>query len=159
MALPETAFPILNGVPGVTPDFDGTLEKTGCGTLVREETTTLQINVGKLCNQACHHCRLKAGPKRTEIMRREVAERVLEMLAASPSITTVDITGGAPELNANFELLVRESGKLGRHVIASAQNTSPERLASSANLSPSKASTFSRINSSLKRRARVPSVS
>lgn len=117
MALPETAFPILNGSPSFAPDFTQALEKNGCGTLVREETTTLQINVGKLCNQACHHCHVEAGPKRTEIMRRDVAERVLEMLAASPSITMVDITGGAPELNANFPLLIRESRKLGRHVI------------------------------------------
>ncbi len=117
MALQETAFPILNGFPSFAPDFARTLEKNGCGTLVRAETTTLQINVGKLCNQACHHCHVEAGPKRTEIMRREVADRVLEMLAASPSITTVDITGGAPELNPNFQSLVRESGKLGRHVI------------------------------------------
>jgi radical SAM/Cys-rich protein len=117
MALPETALPILNGVPNLVPDFECTLEKSGCGTLAREETTTLQINVGKLCNQACHHCHVEAGPRRTEIMRREVAERVLEMLAASPSITTVDITGGAPELNANFPLLVSESRNLGRHMI------------------------------------------
>jgi len=117
MTLQETAFSIFSGGSSFTPDFARTLEKNGCGTLVREEATTLQINVGKLCNQACHHCHVEAGPKRPEIMRREVAERVLEVLAASPSITNVDITGGAPELNANFALLVRESGRLGRHVI------------------------------------------
>lgn len=117
MTLQETAFPILNGVPSLAPDFERTLAENGCGTLAREETTTLQINVGKLCNQACHHCHVEAGPNRTEIMRREVADRVLEVLAASPSITTVDITGGAPELNPNFQALVRESGKLGRHVV------------------------------------------
>jgi len=85
--------------------------------LLRAETTTLQINVGKLCNQACHHCHVDAGPKRTEIMKADVARRSMQLLAASPSITTVDITGGAPELNPNFRWLVQESQRLGRHVI------------------------------------------
>jgi MoaA/NifB/PqqE/SkfB family radical SAM enzyme len=74
--------------------------------LVRDEATTLQINVGKLCNQACQHCHVEAGPKRTESMSQEIAERLLQMLRASPTITTVDITGGAPELNPNFRDLV-----------------------------------------------------
>src|SRR5205814_7764975 len=85
--------------------------------LVREETRTLQINVGKLCNQACHHCHVEAGPKRTEIMPWEVAERTIELLAASPTVEVVDITGGASELNPNFGWLVTEAMRLGRHVI------------------------------------------
>jgi len=117
MALQETALRILNHVSDLAPDFERALKENGCGTLVREEATTLQINVGKLCNQACHHCHVEAGPKRTEIMPSEVAERVLEILAASPSITTVDVTGGAPELNPSFQRIVRESRRLGRHVI------------------------------------------
>jgi radical SAM/Cys-rich protein len=117
MALPQVALPILNSVPSFAPDFERTLEENGCGTLARVETTTLQINVGKRCNQACHHCHVEAGPKRTEVMPAEVAERVLEMLAASPSLTTVDITGGAPELNPNFPRIVRQSRNLSRHVI------------------------------------------
>jgi len=116
MPLQEIDLPILNNTSRFAPDFEGALRENGCGTLVREETTTLQINVGKLCNQACHHCHVEAGPKRTEIMPPEVAERVLALLAASPSITTVDITGGAPELNPNFPWIVRESRRLGRHV-------------------------------------------
>jgi radical SAM/Cys-rich protein len=117
MALQETALPVLNNIPAFAADFGRALEDSGCGVLVREETTTLQINVGKLCNQACHHCHVEAGPKRTEIMPSEITDRFLEVLAASPSITTVDITGGAPELNPNFQRIVRESRKLGRHVI------------------------------------------
>jgi radical SAM/Cys-rich protein len=97
--------------------FDGVLAKHGCGELVRGEVSTLQINVGKLCNQACHHCHVDAGPKRTEVMREAVAERVLDLLAASPAIETVDITGGAPELNPNFSRLVTRSRELGREVI------------------------------------------
>lgn len=99
------------------PDFDATLERQGCGSLLREETTTLQINVGKLCNQACHHCHVDAGPKRKEIMPARVADRVLSLLTLSPTIETVDITGGAPELNPNFRRLVMESRRMGRHVM------------------------------------------
>jgi radical SAM/Cys-rich protein len=98
-------------------DFDGSLHGHGCGPLVRGKTTTLQINVGKLCNQACHHCHVDAGPKRTEIMPADIAERVLRILDASHTVTTVDITGGAPELNPNFCQLVSGSRKLGRDVI------------------------------------------
>jgi radical SAM/Cys-rich protein len=117
MALQNNAFPILHNAKSFAPDFDQALQEHGCGVLVRDETTTLQINVAKLCNQACHHCHVEAGPKRTEIMPPEVAKRVLKMLAASSSVTTVDITGGAPELNPNFQWIVRESRRLGLHVI------------------------------------------
>ena len=98
------------------PDFGRTLADQGV-TLRRATTTTLQINVGKVCNQACHHCHVEAGPKRTETMSRAVAERVIELLAASPAVTTLDITGGAPELNAQFRWLVDHARGLGRHVI------------------------------------------
>jgi radical SAM/Cys-rich protein len=100
-----------------TADFDATLAAHQCGPLVRQETRTLQINVGKLCNQACHHCHVDAGPKRTEIMPREVAERTIELLGQSPTVEVVDITGGAPELNPNFRWLVERATSRGRHVI------------------------------------------
>jgi radical SAM/Cys-rich protein len=115
MAGKTTLLPILNRVP--TADFQDTLRQHGLGELRRREVTTLQINVGKLCNQACHHCHVEAGPKRTEIMPAHVAERIIKLLAATPSIHTVDITGGAPELNANFRWLVRESRRMGKHII------------------------------------------
>jgi radical SAM/Cys-rich protein len=100
-----------------TADFDATLKLHGLAGLTRDEITTLQINVGKLCNQACHHCHVDAGPKRTEIMSADIADRVLSLLQASPSIHIVDITGGAPELNPNFRRLVSASRRMGRHVI------------------------------------------
>jgi radical SAM/Cys-rich protein len=100
-----------------TADFDATLAARQCGQLVREETRTLQINVGKLCNQACHHCHVDAGPRRTEIMPRPVAERTIELLGQSPTVEVVDITGGAPELNPNFRWLVERAAKRGCHVI------------------------------------------
>lgn len=85
--------------------------------LRRASVATLQINVGKRCNQACHHCHVEAGPKRTEMMSRDTADRILALLAATAAIETVDVTGGAPELNPNFRRLVTESRRLGRAVI------------------------------------------
>ena len=117
MAIADSPFPILPRGNGSAEGFARRLRENGRAELLRAETTTLQINVGKLCNQACHHCHVDAGPKRTEIMPADVAHRVMGLLAASPSITTVDITGGAPELNPNFRWLVEESLRLGRHVI------------------------------------------
>ncbi|MBA2544074.1 MAG: arsenosugar biosynthesis radical SAM protein ArsS [Deltaproteobacteria bacterium] len=98
------------------PQFGQKLADHGID-LRRTATTTLQVNVGKLCNQACHHCHVEAGPKRTEIMPRQVAARIVELVARSPGITTVDLTGGAPELNPHFTWLVDEVRRLGRHVI------------------------------------------
>ncbi|MFM7842420.1 MAG: arsenosugar biosynthesis radical SAM (seleno)protein ArsS, partial [Nitrospira sp.] len=78
--------------------------------------TVFQINVGKLCNQTCRHCHVDAGPDRQESMSRETAELCLRALART-DIPTLDITGGAPELNPNFRWLVEEATKLARHVI------------------------------------------
>ncbi len=78
---------------------------------------TLQVNVGKLCNQACKHCHVDAGPKRTEMMTRQAIERCLEILARYPQIAKLDITGGAPELNNDFNFLVVEAKKLDKHVM------------------------------------------
>jgi len=84
--------------------------------LKRVAIDTVQVNVGKLCNQACLHCHVEAGPKRTEIMDRQTAELALDFIhAAAPH--TVDITGGAPELNPSFRWLVEQARRDGRHVI------------------------------------------
>ncbi len=99
------------------PHFDAMLARHGLSPIRRESARTIQVNVGKLCNQACHHCHVDAGPRRTEIMTRATAERVIEILAASPRVTTLDITGGAPELNPNFAMLVQLACALGRTVI------------------------------------------
>lgn len=115
MAAQTTLLPIVN--TSVDADFDGMLQECGFPLLRRSRVRTLQINVGKFCNQACHHCHVEAGPKRTEIMDERVADRVLELFAGTPSIETVDITGGAPELNRNFSRFVLLARSLGRHVI------------------------------------------
>ncbi|HEV2765067.1 MAG TPA: arsenosugar biosynthesis radical SAM (seleno)protein ArsS [Pyrinomonadaceae bacterium] len=76
---------------------------------------TLQVNVGKLCNQACKHCHVEAGPKRAEVMTRETVEHVLDALRRF-RLPALDITGGAPELNPSFRYLVAEARRLGAHV-------------------------------------------
>lgn len=101
----------------VVPEFDDVLRESGTPQLVRGEVRTLQVNVGKLCNMACHHCHVEAGPRRTERMPREVAERVVELLAANPRVELLDLTGGAPELNESFRFLVTEARRLGRRVV------------------------------------------
>jgi radical SAM/Cys-rich protein len=98
-------------------DFGSTLQQHGWKGLHRVAVETLQINVGKVCNQACHHCHVEAGPKRTESMTQPTADRVLELLRRTPEIQTVDITGGAPELNPHFRRLVQASRQLSRQVI------------------------------------------
>jgi radical SAM/Cys-rich protein len=93
-----------------THDFDAALKHYGLARLRRDEPPrTLQINVGKLCNQACHHCHVDASPKRTELMSDSTAKRVIELLTNSSSISEIDITGGAPELNRNFKSLVEKA--------------------------------------------------
>ena len=85
--------------------------------LLRKPTTLLQVNVGLYCNQACNHCHVESSPKRTETMSDETVARVLTVLAASPSVQTLDITGGAPEMNAAFRPLVEGARALGVEVI------------------------------------------
>lgn len=97
--------------------FESALRREGAWPLLRRRVRTLQVNVGKVCNQACHHCHVEAGPKRPEAMAQATARRVLDLIAASPSVEVVDVTGGAPELNPWFRSLVRGSRELGRRVV------------------------------------------
>jgi radical SAM/Cys-rich protein len=76
----------------------------------------LQINLGYRCNLSCKHCHVEGGPSRTEIMSREIMECVLSVIKENP-IKTLDITGGAPELNPHFTYLVRDARQNGNHVI------------------------------------------
>ena len=84
--------------------------------LDRTELSTLQINVGKYCNQKCAHCHVGAGPHRREIMTEETASRIIEWLEDS-QIPNVDITGGAPELNPHFRRIVTRARSKGRNVM------------------------------------------
>ena len=78
---------------------------------------TLQVNITKLCNQACVHCHVDASPKRTEQMDLRSVDRCLEILSGHDAIKNLDITGGAPELNPNFDYFVSEAKYLGKRVM------------------------------------------
>jgi radical SAM/Cys-rich protein len=96
--------------------FQQQLEKIGLYPLLSTGIDILQINLGKMCNQVCKHCHVDAGPDRKEIMTRETMQLCLGILSSSP-IRTVDLTGGAPELNPDFRWFVDEIKKLNKHVI------------------------------------------
>ena len=98
-------------------DFARALADHGVAPLRRSAAATLQVNVGRRCDLACHHCHVEAGPKRSEEMAPATAERLLELLARSPGLATLDLTGGAPELHSVFRPLVRGARALGRRVI------------------------------------------
>jgi len=76
----------------------------------------LQVNLGYLCNQSCNHCHVNAGPKRTELMSRATIDEIIKLMDTH-SITTIDLTGGAPELNPQFQYLVSSARELGVHVM------------------------------------------
>jgi radical SAM/Cys-rich protein len=92
------------------------LETSDFPAIRRRRVETLQVNLGYKCNQTCVHCHVNAGPTRTEMMDRETVSEVIAYIKAS-GIRTVDITGGAPELNPHFRTLVLAARNLGAHVI------------------------------------------
>lgn len=92
------------------------LENTSFPAIARGRLSTVQVNLGYLCNQQCLHCHVNAGPKRKEIMDRSTARQVLDYTLGSGA-TTLDLTGGAPELNPHFRWLVSEARRSGIHVI------------------------------------------
>lgn len=85
--------------------------------LKRQAVEIVQVNIGRRCNQACHHCHVEAGPKRIENMEEACVDRVIKLLQSSAGIHTLDLTGGAPELNPHFRRLVIEARKLNLKVI------------------------------------------
>ncbi len=96
--------------------FGARLAQRG-GRLNAARVTTLQVNLGKRCNQACRHCHVDAGPARTEVMSDDVLEACLDLLARHAQLDTLDITGGAPELHPRFREIVMRARHLGRHVM------------------------------------------
>ncbi|WP_207891050.1 arsenosugar biosynthesis radical SAM (seleno)protein ArsS [Hymenobacter edaphi] len=98
------------------PSFAQKMREAGLFPLRPLASAVLQVNVGKMCNQVCRHCHVDAGPDRKEIMTRETMQLCLDALAQS-DIATVDLTGGAPEMNPDFRWFVEQIRALGRHVI------------------------------------------
>ncbi len=97
--------------------FGEMLGRSKLAPLTRDPVATLQINVGWRCDLACTHCHVEAGPNRTETMDRKTADRILTVLRDNPGVTTIDLTGGAPEMNAQFRHLVVGARALGLQVI------------------------------------------
>lgn len=101
---------------GTHKPFEQVIAESGHATLRACGIEVLQIDVGKLCNQTCRHCHVDAGPDRREIMNWETALACLRILAEN-DIPTLDITGGAPEMNPHFRWMVAEASGMGRRVI------------------------------------------
>jgi radical SAM/Cys-rich protein len=92
------------------------LKKTDFPAIRRKTLDTLQVNLGYKCNQTCQHCHVNAGPNRKEMMDRDTVDLVLQVLR-DRKLSTLDMTGGAPEMNVHFRYLVQEARALGVHVI------------------------------------------
>lgn len=105
---------LSNGIfaDGELPTFADKLQETNQFPLKPKTLEILQINVGYMCNQVCEHCHVDAGPDRKEIMTKETMEQCLEVIRKT-NAHTLDLTGGAPEMNPNFRWFVEEASKAG----------------------------------------------
>lgn len=105
---------LSNGIfnNGTLPSFEKKIGSVGFFPLKPSAIEIFQVNIGYMCNQVCKHCHVDAGPDRKEIMTRETMQQCLEVLEHT-KIKTLDITGGAPEMNPDFRYLVSEAHKQG----------------------------------------------
>ncbi len=117
--MPISPLPLIPASSSLspTPSFEDALSSHGQGPLIAKSVSTLQVNMGKVCNQTCHHCHVDAGPQRTESMSKDTINQIIDVLDRTPQISTVDITGGAPEMNPHFEYLVEQCRLRDRKVI------------------------------------------
>ena len=111
----EVQLKIINEESGIVA-FDKKLDSCGLDRLKADGVEVFQVNLGKMCNQTCKHCHVDAGPDRKEIMSQETMKYCLSALSDS-GINTVDLTGGAPEMNPDFKWFVSELKKTDRHVM------------------------------------------
>ena len=119
LADPRAQVALLDGAgrdDGRVPPFAAKLRETGLFPLKPTHIDTLQINLGKMCNQVCQHCHVDAGPDRTEIMSAETMGECVRAVRRA-GITTVDLTGGAPEMNPNFRPFVEGLRAAGASVV------------------------------------------
>lgn len=105
---------LSNGIfgSGELPTFKTKIAETNQFPLKARKLEILQINVGYMCNQVCEHCHVDAGPDRKEIMTRETMQQILDVIKVTGA-HTLDLTGGAPEMNPNFRWFVEEASKVG----------------------------------------------
>ena len=105
---------LSNGIfaNGELPTFKNKISETNQFPLKAKKLEILQINVGYMCNQVCEHCHVDAGPDRKEIMTRETMQQILDVIKTTGA-HTLDLTGGAPEMNPHFRWFVEEASKVG----------------------------------------------
>ena len=105
---------LSNGVfaNGELPTFKNKISETNQFPLKAKTLEILQINVGYMCNQVCEHCHVDAGPDRKEIMTKETMQQILDVIKTTGA-HTLDLTGGAPEMNPNFRWFVEKASKIG----------------------------------------------
>lgn len=115
LADPQEQVRLLERSDGLAR-FDETLAQHGIEPLRAAGLDVLQVNVGRLCNQTCRHCHVDAGPDRREIMPRDVMQACLEALKRHP-FSTLDVTGGAPEMNPDFRWFVSQARPLVARII------------------------------------------
>ena len=115
LASAESQLAALNALP-LAEEFSSALQRSELWPLRARTLGTMQVNLGKVCNQTCRHCHVDAGPDRRESMSRETMDACLRVLRTT-DIETVDITGGAPEMHPDFRWFVGECRNLGKHVI------------------------------------------
>jgi radical SAM/Cys-rich protein len=116
---PEVQIDVINNYSEKVksfPAFEEKLDEIGLLPLKPTGIEIFQINVGYMCNMTCKHCHVDAGPDRKEIMTKETLQYCLDALSSS-EIQTVDLTGGAPEMNPHFRWFVDEVYKMGKHII------------------------------------------
>ncbi len=105
----------MEGLEGLR-SFDDMLRESGLYPLRAEDVRILQMNLGSLCNQSCKHCHVEAGPKRVELMSKDVMECCLRVVDEH-NIGCVDITGGAPEMNPHYRWLIEECARSNIHLM------------------------------------------
>lgn len=98
------------------PSFEQKISEAGMPVLKPTGIDVFQVNVGKMCNQVCKHCHVDAGPDRKEIMTRETMQQIIDAIQKS-NASTVDLTGGAPEMNPEFRWFVEQLSALGKQII------------------------------------------
>ncbi|MEX1002649.1 MAG: arsenosugar biosynthesis radical SAM (seleno)protein ArsS [Crocinitomicaceae bacterium] len=114
---PKEQLKILSDQSTRMPAFSEKMQEIGLFPLQPQDLEILQINVGYLCNQQCTHCHVDASPYRKEITPKEILQQCLQVLDETPTIKTVDLTGGAPEMNPHFEWLIENLAKRNVEII------------------------------------------
>lgn len=117
LSSPEGQMEVLDNTESVDiPRFEDKIRSIGLSPLKPTNIEIFQVNVGKMCNQVCAHCHVDAGPDRKEIMTKETMQQCLDAIRDT-DIKTVDLTGGAPEMNPHFRWFVEQLTAIGKQVI------------------------------------------